>query len=137
MKVDGVIAGKIGRGLVVLVGVKSGDTNREAMLLADKVCKLRVFDDTNGKMNLNVTEAGGELLVISQFTLYGDTSSGNRPSYSSAARAEEAEPLYKEFIKYCAGKGLFVATGVFGADMKVLLENDGPVTLLCSTENKS
>lgn len=129
--------GEIGRGLLVLLGVRTGDSAREAQLLANKVCNLRIFDDGNGVMNVNIKDAGGQLLVISQFTLLGDTRKGNRPSYARAASSSVAQPLYEAFVRYCADCGLFVATGRFGASMTVTLVNEGPVTLFCSTDNES
>jgi D-tyrosyl-tRNA(Tyr) deacylase len=116
---------RIGRGLVVLLGVRRGDTDAEADRLAAKLLALRVFEDGDGKMNLSVRDAGGELLCVSQFTLYGDTRKGNRPSYVAAARPEQAEPLYERFADR-----LGAARGIFGAMMEVELVNDGPVTLL-------
>ena len=116
---------RIGRGLVVLLGVRRGDTDAEADRLAAKLLALRVFEDADGKMNLSVRDAGGELLCVSQFTLYGDTRKGNRPSFVDAAAPEEAEPLYERVREALGAQG-----GVFGARMSVALENDGPVTVL-------
>ena len=129
--VDGKTVGKIGKGFLVLCGITHTDTEKEADYLAGKLCKLRVFEDENGKMNLALKDIDGELLIISQFTLYADTvSSGNRPGFSDAARPEKAEPLYKYFIKKCEEYGIHVEEGIFGADMKVSLLNDGPVTII-------
>ena len=126
--VDGKTVGSIGKGFLVLCGITHTDTEKEADYLAGK---LRVFEDENGKMNLALKDVGGELLIISQFTLYADTvSSGNRPSFIDAARPEKAEPLYEYFLKKCEEFGIKVQKGIFGADMKVSLLNDGPVTII-------
>jgi D-tyrosyl-tRNA(Tyr) deacylase len=125
VSVDGEQVARIGRGLVVLLGVRKGDGAEAADRLARKLRALRVFEDADGKMNLSVEEAGGEVLCVSQFTLYGDTSKGNRPSFVDAARPEEAEPLYERVREALAARG-----GVFGARMAVSLVNDGPVTLM-------
>ncbi len=122
------VVGAIGSGMLVLLGVEAGDTTAELHKLADKVLKYRLFSDEAGKMNLNVQQAGGQLLVVSQFTLAADTNSGLRPSFTPAARPEVAEPMYLQFVAYCRAQGLTVATGQFGADMQVGLVNDGPVT---------
>ena len=123
--VGGEEVARIGRGLVVLLGVRRGDTDAEADRLAAKLLALRVFEDGDGKMNLSVRDAGGELLCVSQFTLYGDTRKGNRPSFVDAAPPEEAEPLYERLREALGAKG-----GRFGAQMRVELVNDGPVTLV-------
>lgn len=128
--VDDEIVGAIGRGFVVLVGVTHGDGKEEAAWLANKVAGLRVFEDEEGKMNLSLADVGGSVLVVPQFTLYGDASKGRRPSWSAAARPEEAEPLVDYFVEQLRGEGLTVATGVFGAYMEVEIHNDGPVTLM-------
>ncbi len=129
--VDGETVGKIGKGFLVLCGITHTDTEKEADFLAGKLCKLRVFEDENGKMNLALKDIDGELLLISQFTLYADTvSSGNRPGFSDAARPEKAEPLYNYFVDKCKEYGIHVEKGIFGADMKVSLLNDGPVTII-------
>ena len=129
--VDGKTLGHIGKGSMVLCGITHQDSEKEADILARKLCNLRVFEDENGKMNLSLKDVGGELLIISQFTLYADSmSSGNRPSFIAAARPEKAEPLYEYFIKKCEAEGIHVEKGIFGADMKVSLINDGPVTIL-------
>jgi len=122
------VVGAIGSGMLLLLGVEAGDTSAELRKLADKVLKYRLFSDEAGKMNLNVQQAGGQLLVVSQFTLAADTNSGLRPSFTPAARPEVAEPMYLQFVDYCRAQGLTVATGQFGADMQVGLINDGPVT---------
>ena len=129
--VDGKTVGKIGKGFLVLCGITHTDTEKEADFLAGKLCKLRVFEDENGKMNLALNDVGGELLLISQFTLYADTiSSRNRPSFIDAARPEKAQPLYNYFVNKCKEYGVHVEEGIFGADMKVSLLNDGPVTII-------
>ncbi len=130
MTVDGRTAGAIGRGLVVLLGVGRGDTEADAVYLADKVAGLRVFEDEAGKLNRSVAEVGGRVLSVSQFTLYGDCRKGRRPSFSDAAPPELAVPLYAAFNARLRELGLEVATGEFGASMVVSLDNDGPVTLL-------
>lgn len=128
--VDGRITGKIGRGFVVLLGVTHRDTRSEADWVAAKIAGLRVFEDDAGKMNLSLEEVGGELLVISQFTLYGDARKGRRPSFTEAAAPEHAEPLVDYFVNLLQQGGFTVASGVFGAHMDVEIHNDGPVTLL-------
>jgi D-tyrosyl-tRNA(Tyr) deacylase len=128
--VEGSVVGAIGRGLCVLVGVTHSDDEAAARKLADKVWRLRVFPDADGVMNVPLADADGNALVVSQFTLYGDTSRGRRPSWVDAARPEHAEPLVDAFCATLRELGATVATGVFGADMQVELVNDGPVTLL-------
>ena len=128
--VDGAVVGRIGRGFVVLVGVTHSDTQAEADWLARKIAGLRLFEDADGKFNLSLADVGGELLVVSQFTLYGDARKGRRPSFSHAARPEQAEPLVDYFAQQCRQFDFTVATGVFGAMMKVEIHNDGPVTLM-------
>ena len=130
VKVNGEVIGKINQGFMVLLGVTHTDTKEIADYLVDKVLKLRVFDDENDKMNYNLEKIGGELLIISQFTLYADTTGGNRPAFINAAKPEVAEPLYEYFCEECKKKGVHVETGKFGADMKVELLNDGPVTII-------
>jgi D-tyrosyl-tRNA(Tyr) deacylase len=138
VEVDGKVVGKIDKGFMVLCGITHNDTEKEADILARKLCNLRVFEDENGKMNLSIKDVGGELLIISQFTLYADSmSSGNRPSFINAARPEKAEPLYEYFLKKCAENDVHVEKGIFGADMKVSLINDGPVTIILEKENNS
>jgi D-tyrosyl-tRNA(Tyr) deacylase len=131
---NGLLTGEIGRGLVIFLGIKTGDTPERAERLAHKIVQLRIFPDESGRMNRSLVEITGELLVISQFTLYADTRKGNRPSYAAAAPAEAAEPLYEHFVQCCGGKGLRVATGIFQAAMQVRLVNDGPVTVMCEAE---
>jgi len=128
--VEGVTVGEIGAGLCVLVGVTHDDTDAHAAKLAEKVAKLRVFDDQAGVMNRSLLDTGGSALVVSQFTLYGDTSRGRRPGWSAAARPEHAEPLVERFADALRELGVAVATGRFRAEMRVALVNDGPVTLL-------
>ena len=128
--VDGKTVGKIGKGFLVLLGVTHNDTKNEADYLVKKLCNLRVFEDENEKMNLGLKDVGGELLIISQFTLYADCSGGNRPSFVNAARPKIAEPLYEYFCSECEKNGIKVEKGIFGADMKVSLLNDGPVTII-------
>jgi D-tyrosyl-tRNA(Tyr) deacylase len=130
VRVDGEVVGSIGAGLCVLVGVTHDDTDAHARKLADKVWNLRVFPDADGTMNVPLADAGCQALVVSQFTLYGDTARGRRPSWVAAARPEQAEPLVEVFATALRELGATVATGVFGADMQVELVNDGPVTLL-------
>ena len=130
VKVDEKIVGQIEKGFLVLVGIKVGDTKEQADYLVKKVCNLRVFEDENGKMNLSLKDVKGKLLIVSQFTLYGNCNEGNRPSFTDAARPEEANPLYEYFCERCAQNGIEVQKGIFGADMKVQLLNDGPVTII-------
>ena len=133
--IGGSIAGQIGRGYLVLLGVGPEDTEDTAVKLADKICNLRVFEDENGKMNLSLEQVGGALLVVSQFTLYADTSS-RRPGFTGAARPDVAVPLYERFMARCRERGFDVQHGEFGADMQVDSRNDGPVTILFDTEAK-
>ena len=127
--VEGEVTGAIGQGLLVLLGVEQGDDEAKADTLLHKVSGYRVFSDENGKMNLNASQIGGSLLVVSQFTLAADTKSGMRPSFSSGAHPSEAERLYDYFVAKAAASGIPTATGRFAADMKVALVNDGPVTI--------
>ena len=131
--IDGEIAGRIGAGLLVLLGVHQDDTEKEALKIADKICGLRIFEDEGGKMNVNPKDAGAEILVISQFTLFADCKS-RRPGFSKAARPETAIPLYELVVAQCRERGFSVQTGVFAADMLVASENDGPVTILLDTK---
>ena len=131
--IDGAVNGEIGQGFLVLLGVGVGDTGAQAEKLADKICGLRVFEDENGKMNLNLEAVGGSLLVVSQFTLYADTKS-RRPGFTGAAKPDVAIPLYEKFMAECAGRGFRVEHGEFGADMQVFSQNDGPVTILLDTD---
>jgi len=134
--VNGSIVGQIGRGFVVLLGVTQSDSKAEVEWLANKVAGLRVFDDSDGKMNASLTDVGGSLLVVSQFTLYGDARKGRRPSFTAAARPEQAEPLVEDFVHRLRERGFSVATGVFGANMDVEIHNDGPMTLMLEREAK-
>lgn len=129
VKVEGALTGSIGRGYLVLLGVGPEDTAQTADKMAEKICNLRVFEDEQGKMNLNLAAVGGSILAVSQFTLYADTSS-RRPGFSGAAKPELAIPLYERFKEACREKGFEVQQGVFGADMEVESVNDGPVTIL-------
>lgn len=128
--VENEIVGKIGKGFLVLLGVGPEDTEKEADYLVQKLIKLRVFEDENGKMNLSLKDIEGELLIVSQFTLYADCTGGNRPSFTNAAKPEKANELYEYFIKKCEEENIRVEHGIFGADMKVELLNDGPVTIV-------
>jgi D-tyrosyl-tRNA(Tyr) deacylase len=134
VEVEGAAVGEIGRGLLVFLGIGNGDGDEQAELLARKVTQLRIFPDDAGKMNRSLLEVAGKLLVVSQFTLYGDIRKGNRPSYSAAAPPELAKRLYEKFVELCRTKGILVETGRFQAHMHVYLVNDGPVTLLCDTD---
>lgn len=125
--------GEIGKGLVILLGVTHSDTEKDAAFLAEKCMNLRIFEDDAGKMNRSLLNVGGEALIISQFTLYGDASHGRRPSFTEAARPEVAIPLYEKFVELCRGYGVRVATGRFGAEMLVSIRNDGPVTILAES----
>ena len=129
------INGQIGQGFLILLGVGPNDTEEVAVKLADKICNLRIFEDENGKMNRNLEQVGGSILVVSQFTLYADTSS-RRPGFSGAAKPELAIPLYERFMAHCRERGFTVEHGEFGADMQVVSQNDGPVTILFDTEAK-
>ena len=133
VEIYGVVTGEIGVGYLVLLGIKNGDTEADAIKLASKICTLRVFADQNSKMNLDLEAAGGGILVISQFTLYADCKS-RRPGFTMAARPDTAIPLYELFIGHCRNAGFTVETGKFGAMMNVSSVNDGPVTILFDTE---
>jgi len=130
VEVNNKVVGEIEKGFLVLIGIKVGDTKEQADYLVKKLCKLRVFTDENDKMNLSLKDVDGKLLIVSQFTLYGNCNDGNRPSFIDAARPEQAIPLYEYFCDECLKNGIEVQRGVFGADMKVKLLNDGPVTIL-------
>ncbi len=130
LKVNGELISEIGKGLVVFFGVTQGDAEEKADYIAKKIANLRIFEDENGKMNRSVQDENGEVLFVSQFTLYGDASHGNRPSFTAAARGEVAEPLYDYAASALANFGVPVKKGVFGADMKIAQFNDGPVTIL-------
>ena len=134
VEIDGSVAGAIGRGLLVLLGVHEKDTEAQAKKIADKICGLRIFEDEEGRINVNPVNAGAaELLIISQFTLFADCRS-RRPGFSHAARPETAVPLYELVIAECRARGFRVETGVFGAEMLVASVNDGPVTILLDTK---
>lgn len=135
--IGGSVHGTIGKGFLVLIGVESADTQEDVDWLVQKTVNMRIFPDDEGKMNLSLTDIAGELLVISQFTLHASTKKGNRPSFIQAARPETAIPLYESFIAGCSLAGITkVQTGIFGADMKVSLVNDGPVTILVDSRNR-
>lgn len=131
--IDGEVVGSIGKGFLILLGVHVDDTEAQADKVADKICGLRIFEDENGKMNVNPTDAGAELLIVSQFTLYADVKS-RRPGFTRAARPETAVPLYERVIAKCRERGFKVETGRFGAEMLVESVNDGPVTILIDTD---
>ena len=124
------VVGKIDKGFLVLIGVTHEDEKEQADYLVKKLCNLRVFEDENGKMNLGLKDVEGELLIVSQFTLYADCSNGNRPSFINAAKPDKANELYEYFCKECEKNNIKVEKGIFGADMKVSLINDGPVTII-------
>ena len=130
VKVEGKTVGKIDKGFLVLCGVTHTDTKETADYLVKKLCNLRVFEDENGKMNLSIKQIEGKLLIVSQFTLYADTTGGNRPSFIEAAKPEQANELYEYFCKRCEELEIEVQKGIFGADMQVSLVNDGPVTIM-------
>ena len=134
--VEGRVTGQIGKGLMVLIGVEEGDTEKDAEYIAKKVSALRVFDDEEGVMNLSVQDVGGEILAVSQFTLLGDVRKGNRPSYFTAARPEAADALYRNVIERIEAKGIHVEEGVFQAEMLVSIDNDGPVTILLESHKQ-
>lgn len=134
VKINGEINGKISNGLVVLLGVGTGDTEEDMKYIADKIVKLRIFGDEDDKMNLSIEDVGGEMLVISQFTLYGDCSHGRRPFFGDAMEPNGANEMYEKFVDYVKEKGIHTETGCFGADMKVSLVNDGPVTIILESK---
>ena len=133
--IGGEVRAKIGRGLCVLLGVHVSDTEAEAAWVADRICRMRIFEDENGKMNISPKDAGAEILIVSQFTLYGDCRQ-RRPGFTEAARPETAVPLYEKVIELCRTEGFHVETGEFGADMAVASVNDGPLTILVDTDRK-
>ena len=133
VEIDGKIKGEIGTGFLILLGVHKDDTEAQADKIADKICGLRIFEDESGKMNVNPTDAGAALLIISQFTLFADCKS-RRPGFTDAARPDTAIPLYERVITRCRERGFRVETGEFGADMQVFSQNDGPVTILLDTK---
>ncbi|MEA5142658.1 MAG: D-aminoacyl-tRNA deacylase [Oscillibacter sp.] len=132
--IDGALHSQIGEGFLILLGITHNDTEAQAVKLADKLCSLRIFEDENEKMNRGLEDVGGSLLIVSQFTLYGNCKKGRRPDFLAAARPETAIPLYERFVQLCRDKGFPVETGVFGANMQVDSLNDGPLTLVVDTE---
>lgn len=137
VSIDGVIHGSIGAGMMILAAFEDGDCSTDIEWMSAKILNLRIFDNREGVMNLSIKDAGGDILLISQFTLFASTKKGNRPSYIRAAKPETAIPLYEEFIKTLENNfGKTVRCGIFGADMKVSLVNDGPVTIIIDSKNK-
>ena len=134
VEIDGRIVGQIGQGFLILLGVGPEDTEETCRYLCEKALSLRIFEDENGKMNLSVKDVGGEVLLVSQFTLYGDASHGNRPSFTLAEAPDKAEPLYEYAVAYLKSLGVTVKKGVFGADMQIAQHNDGPVTILLESK---
>ena len=132
--IDGKVHGQIGEGFLILLGITQEDTEAQAVKLADKLTGLRIFEDENGKMNRGLDEVKGELLIVSQFTLYGNCKKGRRPEFLAAARPEVAIPLYEKFVELCRAKGFHTETGEFGAYMQVDSLNDGPLTLVVDTD---
>ncbi|MGM9677842.1 MAG: D-aminoacyl-tRNA deacylase [Butyricicoccus sp.] len=132
--IDGAVSGEIGAGFLILLGVAPEDTPEEALYLAKKCVGLRVFEDENDKMNLALADVGGKILAVSQFTLYADCRKGKRPNFTRAAKGDQARELYEYFVDCCRGLGVETQTGEFGADMKVELLNDGPVTIVLDTD---
>lgn len=132
--IDGKVHGQIGEGFLILLGITHEDTEAQAVKLADKLTGLRIFEDENGKMNRGLDEVKGELLVVSQFTLYGNCKKGRRPEFLAAARPEVAIPLYEKFVELCRAKGFHTETGEFGAYMQVDSLNDGPLTIILDTD---
>ena len=132
--VDERVTGEVKKGLLVLLGVTHDDTSKDVDYMVDKVANLRIFEDENDKMNLSLKDIGGEVMAVSQFTLYGDARKGRRPSFSDAARPDVANPLYEEFVEKLRAQGITVGTGEFGAHMMVELTNDGPVTILLESK---
>ena len=137
VRIEGRVAGSIGQGLLVLLGIETSDTMEDVQWLSNKVVQMRLFDDAEGVMNLSVKEIGGTILLVSQFTLHASTKKGNRPSYIAAAKHDISIPLYEAMIKQLTiDMGAPIQTGIFGADMKVALVNDGPVTIIVDSKNK-
>ena len=134
VRVENKTAGKIQNGLLVLIGISGDDDTNDITYIANKILNLRIFNDSDGKMNLNISDSGGEILVVSQFTLYGDCRKGNRPSYSKAAPPDKALGVYKQFVDELGSSGIDIKEGVFGALMEVDLVNDGPVTIMLDSE---
>ena len=135
VKIDGRVSGKIDNGLLVLLGGGHGNKEEDMKYIADKIIKLRIFSDENDKMNLSLEDVGGSMLVISQFTLYGDCSHGRRPYFGNAMEPVSANEMYEKFVAYIREQGIHTETGEFGADMKVSLTNDGPVTIILESKN--
>ena len=134
VEIDGKVNGAIDQGFLVLLGVGVNDTEAQAVKMADKICGLRIFEDENEKMNLSVEDIGGEILVVSQFTLFGDCRKGKRPNFTSAGKPDYANKMYEDFVEYIKSKGIKTGKGIFGADMKVSLLNDGPVTIMIDSK---
>ncbi|MBQ8301105.1 MAG: D-tyrosyl-tRNA(Tyr) deacylase [Clostridia bacterium] len=134
VKIDGNVNGKINNGFMVLLGVGTGDTQEDMKYIADKIINLRIFSDADDKMNLSLKDVNGSMLVISQFTLYGDCSHGRRPYFGDAMEPVGANKMYEDFVKYVREQGIHTETGEFGADMKVTLTNDGPVTIILESK---
>lgn len=130
VNVNGEVCGKIGKGYLLLLGIGEGDTEADCRRIADKIINLRIFSDENDKINLSLEQVDGEILIVSQFTLYADCRKGNRPNFIQAAKPDTAKKLYEYFADYCRSKGKHVETGIFGADMKVNILNDGPFTVI-------
>ena len=128
--IDGQVVGQCGRGYMILIGVSVDDTEKDLQYMATKIPTLRIFEDENGKMNKSILDVGGEILAVSQFTLYGDARNQRRPGFTAAARPDKAVPMYEALVQAWRDQGIHVETGVFGADMQVCLVNDGPVTML-------
>ncbi|MFZ9661039.1 MAG: D-aminoacyl-tRNA deacylase [Chitinophagaceae bacterium] len=137
VKVDGAVVGSIGKGILVLVGIEDADTIEDVLWISGKITQMRIFDDADGVMNLSVKDIDGEILLVSQFTLHASTKKGNRPSYIKASKANHAVPIYENMILQLSNDlGKNIAKGIFGADMKVHLLNDGPVTIIMDSKNK-
>lgn len=137
VKVDGLVAGAIGKGLLVLVGIEDADTQEDVSWISGKITQMRIFNDSNGVMNVSVQEVEGDILLVSQFTLHASTKKGNRPSYIKASKPDHAIPIYESLIRQVeADLGKPIQKGIFGADMKVHLLNDGPVTIIMDSKNK-
>ena len=137
VKVEGTITGEISKGLVVYIGIEDNDEHEDITWLSKKICQMRIFGDTEGKMNLSVLDIGGEILIISQFTLFASTKKGNRPSYLRSAKPDFANEMYEKFIQHIRSEhNIKVSCGIFGADMKVSYINDGPVTIFMDSKNK-
>lgn len=134
VSVQGKVISEISKGINILIGISKEDSIEDAIYMKDKILNLRIFEDDNDKMNLSLLDIGGEVLIVSQFTLYGDCRKGRRPNFMNALSGEEAEKLYEEFVKLFKEENIKVATGIFGEDMNVKIENDGPVTLIIDSK---